>query len=74
LQEPEEMDTKESRSSSYKTGAHMNSQRLWQHAQSLCGPAPHGVLELKALGTCPHPYHRCSLQLIGTCKGKLSFL
>lgn len=41
-----------------RTDAHRTSQRLKQHSQSLHGSAPVGVLDLKDLGTCLHPYPR----------------
>lgn len=50
-------DTKETRLSNLRRAkAHVNSQRLRQHAQGLHGSAPHGVLELNGeVDTQPHP-------------------
>jgi hypothetical protein len=49
--------TKESRLSRHsRAGAHMNTQRLWQHGESLHGSAPDGVPLLREqMGTLPHP-------------------
>ena len=35
--------------------AHMNSQRLREHAKGMHGSAPVGVLELKEIDACTHP-------------------
>jgi hypothetical protein len=48
-------DTKETRSSVHsKTSAHVNSPRLWRHAQGLHGPVPDGVGAPREVDTCPH--------------------
>ena len=55
VQEPKGMeDMKEQRPSEHsKTEVHVNSQRLWQHAQGLQRSVPEGSLELKEVETSP---------------------
>lgn len=65
-------DTKESRYSKYsRTRAHVNSQRLWQYAQSLHVSLPDGTQVLREeVDTKPYPYSRSYLQLITIYKWK----
>lgn len=65
-------DTKKSRYSKYnRTRAHVNSQRLWQYAQSLHVSLPDGTQVLKEeVDTRPYPYSRSYLQLLTIYKWK----
>ena len=57
-----------------RTDAHMNSQRLWHHADSVYRSKPDGLLALRGRSGHELPSPRSYLQFTTAHKGKIGFL